>query len=148
VHSARRYLEGLPEDHVLVKLDFSNAFNSIHRREMLLAVHSRMPEVYSFCCSAYNQPSILFFGQYTVQSQEGVQRGDPIGPLLFCNTIHPLLSSLHSNLNIGYLDDVTLVVHTLMWWLLMWRRSCELAQKWPCYSTFLSASLRHTVTCS
>jgi len=24
-----RYLEALPEDHVLVKLDFSNAFNSI-----------------------------------------------------------------------------------------------------------------------
>jgi len=46
VHSARRYLEALPEDHVLVKLDFRNAFNSIHRREMLLAVHSRMPELY------------------------------------------------------------------------------------------------------
>ena len=122
VHSARRYLEALPEDHVLVKLDFSNAFNSIHRREMLLAVHSRMPELYSFCCSAYNQPSVLFFGQYTVQSQEGVQQGDPIGPLLFCNTIQPLLSSLRSNLNIGYLDDVTLT-----WWLLVWRRSCELA---------------------
>jgi len=107
---------------VLVKLDFSNAFNSIHRREMLLAVHSRMPELYSFCCSAYNQPSVLFFGQYTVQSQEGTQQGDPIGPLLFCNTIQPLLSSLRSNLNIGYLDDVTLT-----WWLLVWRRSCELA---------------------
>jgi len=53
-----RYLEALPEDHVLVKLDFSNAFNSIYRREMLLAVHSRMPELYSFCCSAYNQPSV------------------------------------------------------------------------------------------
>ena len=43
VHSSRRYLEALPEDHVLVKLDFSSAFNSIHRREMLLAVHSRTP---------------------------------------------------------------------------------------------------------
>ena len=52
VHSARRYLEALPEDHVLVKLDLSNAFNSIHKRKMLLSVHSRMPELYSFCCSA------------------------------------------------------------------------------------------------
>jgi len=51
------------------------------------------------------------FGQYTVQSQEGAQQGDPIGPLLFCNTIHPLLSSLHSNLNVGYFGDVTLGGH-------------------------------------
>ena len=65
----------------------------------------------SFCCSAYNQPSVLFSGQYTVQSQEGAQQGDPIGPLFFCNTIHPLLSSLHCNLNIGYSGDVALGDH-------------------------------------
>jgi len=52
-----------------------------------------------------------FFGQYTVQSREGAQQGDPIGPLLLSNTIQPLLSSLRSNLNIGYLDDVTLGGH-------------------------------------
>ena len=27
---------------------------------------------------------------------------------MFCNTIQPLLSSLSSELNLGYLDDVTL----------------------------------------
>jgi len=78
---------------------------------MLLAVHSRMPALYSCCSSAYNQPSVLFFGPYTVQSQEGAQQGDPIGPLLFCNTVHPLLSSLQSKLDIGFLDDVTLRGH-------------------------------------
>ena len=104
----RRYLENLPPDHVLVKLDFSNAFNSIHRREMLLSVHERIPELYAFCRSAYSQPSCLFFGPYIVSSEEGAQQGDPIGPLLFCNTIHPLMSSLKSNLSLGYLDDVTL----------------------------------------
>jgi len=31
IHSARRYLETLPPDHVFVKLDYSNAFNSLHR---------------------------------------------------------------------------------------------------------------------
>ena len=31
-----------------------------------------------------------------------------IGPLLFCNTLHPLLSSLDSNLNLGFLDDLTI----------------------------------------
>ena len=46
-----------------------------------------------------------------MQSQEGAQQGDPIGPLLFYNTVHPLLSSLQSKLNIGFLDDVTLGGH-------------------------------------
>jgi len=93
---------------VLVKLDFSNAFNSIHRLQMLHSVHSRIPELYAFCLSAYSQPSLLFFGPYIVTSQEGAQQGEPIGALLFCNTVQPLISSLQAELNLGYLDDVTL----------------------------------------
>jgi len=92
---------------VLVKLDFSNAFNSIHRLQMLHSVHSRIPELYAFCHSAYSQP-LLFFGPYIVTSQEDAQQGDPIGPLLFCNTVPPLISSLQAELNLGYLDDVSL----------------------------------------
>jgi len=42
-----------------------------------------MPKLYSHCSSAYNQPSILLFGLYTVQSQKGLQQGDLIGPLRF-----------------------------------------------------------------
>ena len=56
----------------------------------------------------YSQPSCLFFGPHIVSSEEGAQPGDPIGPLLLCNPIHLLLSSMKSNLNLGYLDDVTL----------------------------------------
>jgi len=41
-------------------------------------------------------------------SNEGPQQGDPIGPLLFCTTIKPLLKSLRSELPLGYLDDLTL----------------------------------------
>ena len=108
IHSARRYLEGLPADHVVVKLDFSNAFNCLHRHDMLLAVFNRVPELYAYCCSAYSSASILFFGSNTISSEEGPQQGDPLGPLLFCNTIQPLLTSLASELNLGYLDDVTL----------------------------------------
>ena len=70
VHSARRYIEAMPQDHVVVKIDFTNAFNGIHRNEMLSSVHSRIPEMYAYCRSAYGQPSFLFFGPYTVSSQE------------------------------------------------------------------------------
>ena len=108
IHSARRYLEALPPGHVFVKLDFTNAFNSLHRHDMLLSVHNRIPEIYPYCYSAYSEPSILFHGPYVISSQTGPQQGDPIGPLLFCNTIHPLITSLKSDLNLGYLDDESL----------------------------------------
>jgi len=110
IHSARRYLEALPTDHVMVKLDFTNAFSSLHRHDMLMSVLSRVPELYAYCYSAYSHPSSLFYGSYVISSEEGPQQGDPLGPLLFCNTIQPLLSSLNSELNLGYLDDVTLAV--------------------------------------
>ena len=83
VHSARRYLEALPPDHVMVKLDFSNAFNSIRRREMLLSVYNRVAELYAHCRSAYNQSSCLYFDPYIVLSEEDAQQGDPIGPCYF-----------------------------------------------------------------
>ena len=54
IHSARRYLEALTPDDVLVKLDFTNAFNSLYRHDMLLSVHSRIPEIYAYCHSAYD----------------------------------------------------------------------------------------------
>ena len=98
----------MPVDHVMAKLDFSNAFNSLHGKDMLLAVHDRIPELYSFVHSAYSQPSNLYFGPQTRLSNEGPQQGDPIGPLLFSNALHPLLLSLVSTLTIGYLDDLTL----------------------------------------
>lgn len=81
IHSARRFLQALPTDHVLVKLDFTNAFNSLHRHDMLLSVNSRIPEIYAYCHSAYGQPSVLFHGPYTVSSEEQPQQWDPVGPL-------------------------------------------------------------------
>jgi len=71
IHSARRFLQSMPVGHVMVKLDFTNAFNSLHRRDMLLATRDRLPELYSFCFSAYSQPSILFYGPFTILSNEG-----------------------------------------------------------------------------
>ena len=66
------------------------------------------PELYAFCLSSYAQPSFLFFGLHVILSQEGPQQGDPLAPLLFCTTVHPLISSLSSDLTAGYLDDLTL----------------------------------------
>jgi hypothetical protein len=108
IHSARRYLQTLAPDHVMVKLDFTNAFNSLHRSDMLQSLRQRLPELYSYSFSSYSQPSNLYFGSHIIQSEEGPQQGDPLGPLLFCTAIHPLLNSLDAQLTLGYLDDLTL----------------------------------------
>lgn len=52
--------------------------------------------------------SDLHFGSFTVPSEEGAQQGDPLGPLLFCLALHDILTSLKSELVLGYLDDVAL----------------------------------------
>lgn len=108
VHATRRFLSSAPNDAVLAKLDFSNAFNSLHRDAMLSAVFEFAPELYRYCYLAYSQSSFLKFGPHTLLSEEGAQQGDPLGPLCFCLTVHKLLLSLKSQLNFGFLDDFTL----------------------------------------
>ena len=67
----------MPDDHVIVKLDFSNAFNSLHRDAMLNAVADRIPSIYKFCHLSYSQPSVLKFNNHHIMSEEGPQQGDP-----------------------------------------------------------------------
>ena len=47
---------------------------------------------------------LLFCGDHTIASEEGVQKGDPLGPLLFCLTIQPFITKLPSDFSIFYLD--------------------------------------------
>jgi hypothetical protein len=75
---------------------------------MLEAVATNIPELLPFVYSAYSERSRLQFGEYIIESSEGVQQGDPLGPLLFSLTIHLLLVNCTSELRIGYLDDITL----------------------------------------
>ena len=106
VHATRTYVQQLPPDSAVVKLDFRNAFNSVRRDVMLDAVRASLPEAYHFIHSAYSSTSHLLYGDDVVQSNEGVHQGDPLGPL--CLAIHPLLANCAAELRIGYLDDITL----------------------------------------
>jgi len=75
VHSARRFLQTMPADHIVVKLDFSNAFKYLHRFDMLHSIADRAPELFPYCHSPHVNLSVLFYGQYSVMSQEGPQQG-------------------------------------------------------------------------
>ena len=107
-HAARLYLNNLPSEHLLLKLNFENAFNSLSRNKMFWAVHDIAPQVLPLVLSAYSSPSSLFFGDFVIDSCEGVQQGDPLGPLLFCLTINPIVPELNSEFRLLYLDDATL----------------------------------------
>lgn len=45
-HVARTYLHHFPPDHILVNLDFKNAFNTIKRDEVLEAARESIPELF------------------------------------------------------------------------------------------------------
>jgi len=76
---------------------------------MLSAIYDRLPDLYPYWTSVYSQPSFLFYGSFILLSSEGPQQGDPLGPLLFSNTVQPILPSLE--LVLGFLDDFSLGGH-------------------------------------
>ena len=57
VHTARKFLQNLEDGHALVKLDFTNAFNSICTDKMLEAIHDLAPSIYPLAHSAYSASS-------------------------------------------------------------------------------------------
>jgi len=109
VHAARIVMESGDQHNTMIKLDFTNAFNTIRRDDVAASLASWMPELCSFFRSTYEEASILKMGNATIRSEEGLQQGDPLAPIYFCFGIHAHLSNLDCPIAIGYLDDVTLI---------------------------------------
>ena len=95
------------ENEIILKIDFKNAFNSIRRDVVFKEIQKKLPTIYPIFCQAFSCPSILFYGDSFLLSQEGVQQGDPLGPFLFSLAIQNLINECKSELNIWYLDDGT-----------------------------------------
>ena len=70
------------------------------------AVADRVPSIYKFCHLSYSQPTILKFNNHRNMSEDGPQQGNLLGGLLFCNTIHPLLSQMKADLVDGYMTTL------------------------------------------
>ena len=75
---------------------------------MLLVVKEWVSKIYPLIHSTYSRPSSLFLGEETLQSSEGIQQGDHLGPLLFCLAIHDIVQEVHSAFHVFYADDGTL----------------------------------------
>lgn len=105
VHAARTYVANLQPGEGLLKLDFKNAFNMVNRENMFQVVREHLPELYPFIHMCYSSASFLNFGEYQLLSDEGIQQGDPLGPLMFCATSLKLARSMKSEFNVWYLDD-------------------------------------------
>ena len=93
---------------VILKLDFTNAFNCIRQDKILSQVTDLVPQPFPFVHSAYGTPYTLYWGATLLQTAEGVQQGDPLGAFLFCLAIHPLTEQLISKFIVFYLDDGTI----------------------------------------
>ena len=95
-------------DSVVVKIDFQNAFNTISREAVLGEAREHFPALARWVTWCYQSPSNLQFGDAILQSSNGVQQGDPLGPLLFSAGIQPLAAGLKQgsvDFSIFYLDD-------------------------------------------
>src|SRR5206468_266940 len=108
VHAARLYVSSMDQERAFVKLDFSNAFNSLRRDAILEAVAVHCPGLLHLTLASYGSSSNLWLGDRILPSAEGIQQGDPLGPLLFCLALDKALKETGAEFISGYLDDVGL----------------------------------------
>nr|GEW92298.1 hypothetical protein [Tanacetum cinerariifolium] len=76
----------------MLLVDFKNAFNLVYHR--------------------------LYYGEHTLWSYQGVQQGDPLGPLLFALVLHPLICKIRDSFILSfhawYMDDGAIIGDTLV----------------------------------
>ena len=78
------------------------------RNVFLKACFLRAPTRYQLAHHAYAAPSDILFGSDIIQSQTGIQQGDPLTPLLFALGVDEVARNVSTPLNIWYLDDANL----------------------------------------
>jgi hypothetical protein len=97
---------------VATKLGCESCIHSVrtyvHNQENFGKIKDKTSSLFPFLNQCYREPSHLFFGNYIIPSVVGCQQGDPCGPMAFSLTVHPIVESITTELNIWYLDDATI----------------------------------------
>lgn len=96
IHNVRRLFSTrqFDPDFVVLKVDLTNAFNSISRARLLDIVRRRMPSLSSWVEWCYVGETRLTFGPHVLASSDGVQQGDPLGPLLFSLVLQEVVDDI------------------------------------------------------
>jgi len=95
----------MPDDHCVVKPNFTNAFSSLHRDIMLNAVLKKAPGIYKFCHLSHDNPSELVYSSCSIHSRESQQQRDPpITTIVILRHQSATAHLLGSSVN---MDDVT-----------------------------------------
>ncbi|GJX71718.1 putative reverse transcriptase domain-containing protein [Tanacetum coccineum] len=85
---------------------------------MLREVRLHCPAISRWVEFCYSNPARLYYGEHTLWSCQGVQQGDPFGPLLFSLVLHPLICKIRDSFSLSlhawYLDDGTIVGDTVV----------------------------------
>ena len=102
VHAIRSYIQNEESTgKVILKVDFKNAFNQISRNVALRKIKNAVPDIYPFIYQCYPKSSSLFYGGiYKINSREGIQQGDPLGPFLFSLATMDLIESCKIELKV------------------------------------------------
>ena len=115
VHAASQAMSSVDDDRCwTLLLDFSNAFNSINREAMFVEFRRRLPGLSAWIEYCYSGQPLLHLGKDVIHSCSGVQQGDPLGPLGFALTLHPIIERIKAEvqsttMNAWYLDDGTIM---------------------------------------
>jgi len=102
----------------VLSLDFENAFNSMSRAHLYVCLSQHgWPELLPYFLTFYASPASLEVvgvpGRATIMSRQGVRQGDPMGMLLFCIGLRPLLMDILAAaaspppLLLSYADDAS-----------------------------------------
>ncbi len=105
------------EDFVILKVDLRNAFNKVSRAELLRRLPDTFPMLTNWARWCYSTDSNLWYQQWKLSSKEGVQQGDPLGPLFFAVVIQSIIVTIAEETpgleaNLWYLDDGTIAGRT------------------------------------